>query len=119
MIGTLYKHLDYCRTTSGKRLLRRWICHPLKEIDDINDRLNVVEGLINNPEVISIMSQYLCKLPDLDRLLGRVKAFVGSSYVLLLPLIGAKMLKQQVCLRAYVIGSILFQYHYSHSSYIL
>ncbi|KAI0487869.1 hypothetical protein KFK09_027692 [Dendrobium nobile] len=94
--GTLYKHLDHCRTTSGKRLLRRWICHPLKEIDDINDRLNVVEGLINNPEVISVMSQYLCKLPDLDRLLGRVKATVGSSYVLLLPSIGAKMLKQRI-----------------------
>ncbi|XP_020582500.1 DNA mismatch repair protein MSH7 isoform X2 [Phalaenopsis equestris] len=94
--GTLYKHLDHCRTTSGKRLLRRWICHPLKQIDDINDRLNVVEGLINNPEVIAVISQYLCKLPDLDRLLGRVNASVGSSYLLLLPSIGAKMLKQQI-----------------------
>ncbi|KAK8914031.1 DNA mismatch repair protein MSH7 [Platanthera zijinensis] len=94
--GTLYKHLDRCQTTSGKRLLRRWICHPLKELDDINDRLNVVEGLINNPEVVSIMSHYMCKLPDLERLFGRVKATAGSSYTLFLPLISAKLLKQRI-----------------------
>ncbi|KAG0498938.1 hypothetical protein HPP92_003629 [Vanilla planifolia] len=94
--GTLYKHLDHCRTASGKRLLRRWICHPLKDICAINDRLNVVEGLVDHPEVISVMAQYLSKLPDLDRLLGRVKASISSSSALLLPSIGQKMLKQQV-----------------------
>ncbi|KAL6221129.1 hypothetical protein ACLB2K_008881 [Fragaria x ananassa] len=28
--GTLYAYLDNCVTASGKRLLRKWICHPLK-----------------------------------------------------------------------------------------
>ncbi|XWS26878.1 hypothetical protein CRYUN_Cryun26dG0067900 [Craigia yunnanensis] len=41
--GTLYKYLDNCVTSSGKRLLRSWVCHPLKDVDSINNRLNVVE----------------------------------------------------------------------------
>lgn len=94
--GTLYKHLDHCITASGKRLLRRWICHPLKDIDDINDRLNIVEGLMKHSGVIYIIAEYLRKLPDLERLLGRVKATVGSSSMLLLPSIGERILKQRI-----------------------
>ncbi|PKA63420.1 DNA mismatch repair protein MSH7 [Apostasia shenzhenica] len=94
--GTLYKHLDHCITSGGKRLLRRWICHPLIVVDDINGRLDFVEELVNHPEVISVMSHYLCKLPDLDRLVGRIKAYAGSSHTLLVPLIGEKLLKQRI-----------------------
>ncbi|XP_058111124.1 DNA mismatch repair protein MSH7 [Magnolia sinica] len=94
--GTLYRHLDSCITSAGKRLLRNWICHPLKNIGEINDRLNVVEGLMKQSEITFIIAQYLRRLPDLERLLGRVKASVGSSAVLSLPLIGEKVLKQQV-----------------------
>ncbi|XP_043702329.1 DNA mismatch repair protein MSH7 [Telopea speciosissima] len=94
--GTLYKYLDSCITSSGKRLLRSWICHPLKEVQEINDRLNVVEELMKNSEITSIMAQYLRKLPDLERLFGRVKATVRSSASLSFPMIGKKILKQRV-----------------------
>ncbi|XP_010915052.1 DNA mismatch repair protein MSH7 [Elaeis guineensis] len=94
--GTLYKYLDHCITASGKRLLRRWICHPLKNIDDIKDRLNIVEGLIKDSGVTYIIAEYLHRLPDLERLLGRVKATVGSSSMLLLPLVGERVLKQRI-----------------------
>ncbi|MQL89491.1 hypothetical protein Taro_022064, partial [Colocasia esculenta] len=94
--GTLYKHLDHCLTSSGRRLLRKWICHPLRNIEEINDRLNVVEGLIKSPGLSSIISEYLRRLPDLGRLLGRVKASLGSSSTLLLPFIGEKLLKRRV-----------------------
>ncbi len=30
----------------GKRLLKQWLCHPLKDINAINDRLNAVADLI-------------------------------------------------------------------------
>ncbi|KAK9102607.1 hypothetical protein Sjap_019861 [Stephania japonica] len=94
--GTLYKYLDSCITSSGKRLLRSWICHPLKDVGEINCRLNAVEELISHPEVILLVAEYLRKLPDMERLLGRVRAAVGSSTSLLVPLIGEKMLKQRV-----------------------
>ncbi|XP_021723674.1 DNA mismatch repair protein MSH7-like [Chenopodium quinoa] len=94
--GTLFKYLDNCITPSGKRLLRSWICHPLKDIDEINNRLNVVEALIMRSEIMLIIAQYLRKIPDLERLLGKVKAMVHSQAILTLPLVGKKTLKQRV-----------------------
>ncbi|KAI3709518.1 hypothetical protein L2E82_39280 [Cichorium intybus] len=94
--GTLYKYLDNCITSSGKRLLRRWLCHPLKDIEEINRRLNVVEQLMGHPDITSLIAQYLRKLPDLERFLGQIKATFHSSSLLLLPLIGNKILKQRV-----------------------
>ncbi|KAK1281748.1 DNA mismatch repair protein MSH7 [Acorus calamus] len=93
---TLYKYLDHCITASGKRLLRKWICHPLKNVKEINDRLNVVEDLMKHSDITSIIALYLRKLPDLERLLGRVRASVGSSAALTLPVVGEKVLKQRV-----------------------
>ncbi|KAK9269014.1 hypothetical protein L1049_000782 [Liquidambar formosana] len=95
-LGTLYKYLDSCITSSGKRLLRSWICHPLTDPEEINNRLNVVEDLMKNSETMLLVAQYLRKVPDLERLLGRVKASVHSSASLILPLIGKKILKQRV-----------------------
>ncbi|XWS26879.1 hypothetical protein CRYUN_Cryun26dG0068000 [Craigia yunnanensis] len=43
-----------------------------------------------------LIAQYLHKLPDLERLLGRVKASMQSSASLVLPMIGKKVLKQRV-----------------------
>lgn len=83
-------------TCSGKRLLRSWICHPLKDVEAINNRLNVVDDLATQPEYVLLIAQSLRKLPDLDRLLGRVKASVQSSVYLLLPSVGKKVLKQLV-----------------------
>ncbi|KAL4563948.1 hypothetical protein LXL04_027997 [Taraxacum kok-saghyz] len=94
--GTLFKYLDNCLTYSGKRLLRKWLCHPLKDIEAINHRLNVVEELMGHPDTVSVIVLYLRKLPDLERLLGQVKATFHSSALLLLPLIGTKILKQRV-----------------------
>lgn len=96
ILGTLYKYLDNCITSAGKRLLRNWICHPLQDTDKINSRLAVVEDLMANSDITLHIAQSLRKLPDLERLLGRVKFSFQSSSILLLPLIGKKLLKQQV-----------------------
>ncbi|XP_076949725.1 DNA mismatch repair protein MSH7-like [Bidens hawaiensis] len=94
--GTLYKYLDNCLTLSGKGLLRRWICHPLKDAEEINNRLNVVEELMGRAEIVAVTAQYLKKVPHLERFLGQIKATLKSSALLLLPLIGSKILKQRV-----------------------
>ncbi|KAG9459293.1 hypothetical protein H6P81_003801 [Aristolochia fimbriata] len=94
--GTLYGYLDNCLTSSGKRLLRNWICHPLQNIGQINQRLDVVEGFMNHSEIAVLTAHYLRRLPDLERLLGQVKGSMGSSAILLLPLVGERILKQRV-----------------------
>ncbi|KAL8507194.1 hypothetical protein ACS0TY_017922 [Phlomoides rotata] len=94
--GTLYTYLNKCITSSGKRLLKNWICHPLQDVDKINNRLAVVENLMANSEIMLHIAQSLRKLPDMERLLGRVKSSFQSSSLLSLPLIGKKLLKQRV-----------------------
>ncbi|KAF8707212.1 hypothetical protein HU200_030459 [Digitaria exilis] len=93
--GTLYKHLNHCVTASGKRLLRRWVCHPLKDIDAINERLDVVEGFIQNCGLGPTTLVYLRKIPDLERLLGQVRSTVGLSSSVQLPFVGERILKKQ------------------------
>jgi DNA mismatch repair protein MSH6 len=92
----LYKYLDNCVSPTGKRLLRNWICHPLKDVESINKRLDVVEEFTANSESMQITGQYLHKLPDLERLLGRIKSSVRSSASVLPALLGKKVLKQRV-----------------------
>ncbi|TKW13813.1 hypothetical protein SEVIR_5G125400v4 [Setaria viridis] len=94
--GTLYKHLNQCVTASGKRLLRRWICHPLKDIDAINKRLDVVEAFIQNCGLGPTTLGYLRKIPDLERLLGQVKSTVGLSSSIQLPFVGERILKKRI-----------------------
>ncbi|KAI5441851.1 hypothetical protein KIW84_011055, partial [Lathyrus oleraceus] len=94
--GTLYKYLDNCLTSSGKRLLRNWICCPLKDAEGINNRLDVVDHLITLPEVVSHIAQHLCKLPDLELLLGWTKSSLKVSSPILLPLLAKKILKKRV-----------------------
>ncbi|KAM3328741.1 hypothetical protein ACQJBY_026089 [Aegilops geniculata] len=94
--GTLYKHLNHCITASGKRLLRRWICHPLKDVDAINRRLDIVEGFIQHCGVGSVTLEHLRKIPDLERLLGRVRSTVGLTSAVLLPFVGEKILKRRI-----------------------
>lgn len=65
-------------------------------MEEINRRLNVVEELMTRSEVMVLAAQYLRKLPDLERFLGRIKSTVQSSALVLLPLIGGKILKQRV-----------------------
>ncbi|XP_061366489.1 DNA mismatch repair protein MSH7 [Gastrolobium bilobum] len=94
--STLYKYLDNCVTSSGKRQLRNWICCPLKDAEGINNRLDVVDDLMARPEIMSDIAQHLRKLPDLERLLGSIKSSLQLSGPQLLPLLGKKLLKRRV-----------------------
>ncbi|KAI3670995.1 hypothetical protein L1987_87641 [Smallanthus sonchifolius] len=104
--GTLYKYLDNCVTLSGKGLLRRWLCHPLKDVEEINRRLNVVEEFMGHAEISALIAQHLKKLPHLERFLGQIKATLKSSALLLLPLIGNKILKQRVKAFGYLVKGL-------------
>ncbi|CAL9241952.1 unnamed protein product [Arabidopsis halleri] len=95
------------RCPTGKRLLRNWICHPLKDVASVNKRLDIVEEFTANSEIVQITGQYLHKLPDLERLLGRIKSSVQSSASVLPALLGEKVLKQRVCI---FIGECFFSF---------
>ncbi|NWZ38887.1 MSH6 protein, partial [Brachypodius atriceps] len=75
--GTLLERIDSCCTPFGKRLLKQWLCAPLCNPKSINDRLDAVEDLLEVPDKMSEVSEYLKKLPDLERLLSKIHS-IGS-----------------------------------------
>ncbi|KAK6949705.1 hypothetical protein Daesc_009789 [Daldinia eschscholtzii] len=72
--GTLFALLNRCVTPFGKRLFRQWVCHPLCNIEKINERLDAVDMLNTDTTVREQLSSQLTKMPDLERLISRIHA---------------------------------------------
>ncbi|KAJ2689000.1 DNA mismatch repair protein msh6 [Coemansia spiralis] len=70
--GTLFALVNHARTPFGKRLLSRWVCHPLRHTAAINARLDAVEFLMAESELSESVSSTLRGLPDLERGLSRI-----------------------------------------------
>jgi DNA mismatch repair protein MutS len=68
---TLLSVLDRTVTPMGKRLLRRWLLHPLRDRRAIEDRLDAVEVLTSAWE-LEELGEALRGACDLPRLLGRL-----------------------------------------------
>lgn len=63
--------IDHTTGAMGSRLLKRWLALPLKNIDRINERLNAVEYLYNNPELADNLRQKIASIGDLERLISK------------------------------------------------
>ncbi|KAK4124556.1 DNA mismatch repair protein Msh6 [Parathielavia appendiculata] len=72
--GTLFNLLNRCITPFGKRLFRQWVCHPLCNIQKINERLDAVDMLNADRSIVQQFSSQMAKMPDLERLLSRIHA---------------------------------------------
>ncbi|KAK6455517.1 mismatch repair ATPase MSH6 [Scheffersomyces xylosifermentans] len=71
--GTLFKLINRASTPFGKRALKNWVLHPLMKINDINERYDSIDYLMNDGlELRTILEQGLGSLPDLERLLARI-----------------------------------------------
>ncbi len=69
---TLVDVLDHTCSPMGARLLRRWIVMPLKGLKPINDRLNVVEHLIEHEDLRNEMQACIRQVGDLERLISKI-----------------------------------------------
>lgn len=58
----------------GKRLFRRWLCHPLRSARDINARLDATDSLNSLPQIRDHFLSTFNRLPDLERILSRIHA---------------------------------------------
>ena len=70
--GSLLWVLDRTSTAMGARLLHSWIDRPLVNVKNINERLNAVVFLKNNPILRSDIIDKLNKIYDIERLTGRI-----------------------------------------------
>jgi len=64
--------IDRTWSPMGARLMKRWMSLPLKNIQPINDRLNMVEYFVNNQETKSSIEKQIKQIGDLERLISKV-----------------------------------------------
>jgi DNA mismatch repair protein MutS len=68
----LLQILDHSATPMGSRLLRRWIALPLKELDRIKQRLEVLTHLKEAKDLKESLVAELKPIGDLERLISKV-----------------------------------------------
>tara|TARA_Y100000034_G_scaffold105927_1_gene133964 strand:+ start:322025 stop:324595 length:2571 start_codon:yes stop_codon:yes gene_type:complete len=69
---TLLDIIDQTTTPMGGRLLKRWLAFPLKEIEEINERQDLVKGFIANDSLFDLVLTQLKKISDLERLTSKI-----------------------------------------------
>ncbi|SFN70370.1 DNA mismatch repair protein MutS [Salegentibacter flavus] len=69
---TLLDVIDKTISPMGGRLLKRWLALPLKNTEKIRQRHQVVEFLLENPEVLEEIQQHIKQISDLERLISKV-----------------------------------------------
>ena len=70
--GSLLWAIDKTRTNMGARLLKSWICQPLKNVTDIMERQNSVSELIEKSDIRLELSELLDRIYDIQRLATRM-----------------------------------------------
>lgn len=70
--GSLLWAIDKTKTNMGARLLKSWICQPLKNVSDILKRQNSVSELVQKNEIRFNLSESLEKIYDIQRLATRM-----------------------------------------------
>ena len=69
---TLLDVLDETQTPMGSRMLRKWILMPLKEKVLIDERLSVVEYLINNQDFTCQLTDIFKPMGDMERMVSKI-----------------------------------------------
>jgi len=69
---TLLDVIDKTISPMGGRLLKRWLALPLKNIEKINRRHEVVSYLLDNATVLEKTQHHIKRIGDLERLISKV-----------------------------------------------
>jgi DNA mismatch repair protein MutS len=69
---TLIDVMDKTISPMGGRLLKRWISLPLKDIQPVNERLDVVQYFVENITIKDEIAGLIRQIGDLERLISKV-----------------------------------------------
>jgi len=64
--------MDHTNSPMGSRMMKRWLALPLKNINAINDRLDIVKHFISQSEAKSDLSIHVKQIGDLERIISKV-----------------------------------------------
>lgn len=66
--------LDHTETPMGSRLMRKWMVLPLKNVAQIQARLDLVDSFMKDNELSQTLEEHLRHIGDLERLISKVSA---------------------------------------------
>lgn len=72
--GSFINVMDKTLSPMGGRLLRHWIALPIKDIKTLNRRLDVVEFIKGNPQLIEKLTEQISQVGDMERIVSRIAA---------------------------------------------
>jgi DNA mismatch repair protein MutS len=75
---SLFSTLNRCKTPMGRRLLREWISHPSKRLDEISFRQECIAFLVDDNPFRKKLTETLSRCGDIERALSRVGMKVGN-----------------------------------------
>ncbi|MDC0189547.1 DNA mismatch repair protein MutS [Flavobacteriales bacterium] len=64
--------IDCTSTPMGSRMLKQWILFPLKNVKDINERLNIVDFFHHHRDMLQDSISYLKEIGDMERMLAKI-----------------------------------------------
>ncbi len=70
--GTLINTIDHTVTAGGGRLLKKWLYSPLVDKKAINERLDIVDELLNEKQIIDNLRKYFKQTVDTERIVSKV-----------------------------------------------
>lgn len=70
--SSLLNVIDKTISPMGARLLKRWLVFPLKDVQPINEQLNVVEYFFRQPDFKELIEEQLHLIGDLERIISKV-----------------------------------------------
>ena len=71
--------MDRTLTPMGARLLREWLTHPLKSVEQIRARQNVIATFCEATTVLADFREQLHGVRDMERTLGRLSVGTGNA----------------------------------------
>jgi len=69
LLGVFARHV---RSPMGKRLLREWLCFPLRDVEAISARQQAVQGFVEDREIARRLGERLGAMNDVARIAGRL-----------------------------------------------
>jgi DNA mismatch repair protein MutS len=75
---SLYSVLNRCATPMGRRMLKEWITHPSRDLDEICFRQDSVEVLVRDSALRKKLASALSGCGDMERALSRLAMKVGN-----------------------------------------
>ena len=70
--GSLLGVLQNCRTAMGKRMLRHWLCYPLCNREQIEQRQRVVQAMVQDQRFERGLTESLGNVQDIQRITARL-----------------------------------------------